>query len=287
MRLEKIITLANQKSRLRFLAMVRSLRKTGCELPVLVIPYDDNRFDLPENCTWWEQPPIAEWINGNGLWPAFKKIQCFSEKNYQFVNSDIVFLKNPEQVLQNLQGFITSCLHWNNTDHTTTDETIVAYKSRSTTWQKLVFNSGQWACDTILYPDPQALISYCENNFRETLFSKNYLYKDQAGINILVLMSNVRITNITLPPHDMESTWAGDYTRNDFETYWSDPAKMPYLIHWAGCDMQADRPIDSLFLRYLTADETKQWREYLKHEKRPKPGLIQKIRKLRNVLRSI
>jgi hypothetical protein len=47
MKIEKIITLANNKVRLRFLAMERSLRATGCQLPLLVIPYDDKLFELP------------------------------------------------------------------------------------------------------------------------------------------------------------------------------------------------------------------------------------------------
>ena len=39
MKLEKIITLASAPVRLRLLAMVRSLRAVGCQLPVWVIPY--------------------------------------------------------------------------------------------------------------------------------------------------------------------------------------------------------------------------------------------------------
>jgi hypothetical protein len=42
MKIDKIISMANQKVRLRFLALERSLRASGCQLPILVIPYDDN-----------------------------------------------------------------------------------------------------------------------------------------------------------------------------------------------------------------------------------------------------
>jgi hypothetical protein len=38
MKIDKIISMANQKVRLRFLAMERSLRATGCQLPLWVIP---------------------------------------------------------------------------------------------------------------------------------------------------------------------------------------------------------------------------------------------------------
>ncbi|MFP5042060.1 hypothetical protein [Parasediminibacterium sp. JCM 36343] len=285
--LDKIITIANSNSQLRFLAMVRSLRAVGCTLPVWVIPYDNQLFELPDNCIWWDMEPIASWIEKNKLWPAFKKIQCFTVKNYQFVDSDIIFQKNPEEVLETHKGFITSCLHWNNPAHTTTDETIVAYKNQTTTWHKLVFNSGQWACDKVLYPDENMLTNYCENNFRETLFTNNYNYKDQAGINILVLKSKVAITNITLPPFNMESTWAGDYVDAGFEKYWVEQEKMPYLIHWAGCNMCVPRAVDELFYQYLTDVEKQEWDEKIKNEKKPKIAFLQKLKKIKEVLKSV
>ncbi|MCC5657844.1 hypothetical protein LC608_12750 [Nostoc sp. XA010] len=62
MKIDKIISLANSKVRLMFLAMERSLRTTGCDLPILVIPYDDHLFKLPEGSSWWEIPEITNWL---------------------------------------------------------------------------------------------------------------------------------------------------------------------------------------------------------------------------------
>lgn len=44
MKIDKIITMANKTVRLQFLAMERSLRSTGCTLPIWVIPFDNNTF---------------------------------------------------------------------------------------------------------------------------------------------------------------------------------------------------------------------------------------------------
>ena len=33
--------------------MERSLRAVGCDLPLLVIPYDEDLFELPPNAEWW------------------------------------------------------------------------------------------------------------------------------------------------------------------------------------------------------------------------------------------
>ena len=68
MKLEKIITMASAPVRLRLLAMVRSLRATGCQLPVWVIPYSDDaesEFQLPEGCEWRHVPEVSEWSHAS------------------------------------------------------------------------------------------------------------------------------------------------------------------------------------------------------------------------------
>ena len=289
MHLEKIISLANQNSELRFLAMVRSLRAAGCNLPVWVIPYDEHKFNLPENCIWWEMPLITEWIKNNNLWPAFKKIQCLTEHNYQFVDSDIIFLKNPESILKQFTGFVTCCTHWNNPNHTFTKETLAYLKEKTTIWQKLVFNSGQWACDEKLFEESE-MINFCERQFVDTLFTRNYLYKDQAGINILVNVKASKITNITLPPYNVESSWAGDYT-NNFKQYWVNEDTKPYLLHWAGCAMYTNRAVDCLFTKYLSEREKILWNDQVQIEftkkKKFTTRLFKGLRAIKNKVISI
>lgn len=249
MQLEKIISLANKNSELQFRAMERSLRATGCDLPLWVIPYNDEKFELPPNASWWEIPEIINWINTNKLWPAFKKIQCLTTGNFQFVDSDIIFFRNPEEILKPFDGFITSCTHWNNPAHTYTPESIVFLKRKSTTWPKFIFNSGQWACNAKLY-DVNELIDFCEHNYVDTLFRKNYDYKDQAGINLLVNYKNIKITNLTLPPVNMESTWAGDYLDEQSFRRFEENEK-PYIIHWAGTPVEHNRFINQYLFKFL------------------------------------
>ena len=151
MKINKIITLANKKVRLQFLAMERSLRATGCKLPIWVIPYDDNLFELPKGSKWWVVPEIIKWLGKEKAHPTMRKYQCLTESNYQFVDSDIIFLRNPEKVLKPLSGFISSCLHWCGALHTTTPKSLNHFKSKTTTWQKDIFNTGQFACDRSLF----------------------------------------------------------------------------------------------------------------------------------------
>lgn len=274
MKLEKIITLANKRVRLPFLAFERSLRATGCDLPLLVIPYDDNTFDLPDNADWWKEPEFIEWVDANGQRPVMRKYQVLLESNYQFLDTDAVFLRNPEATLESLEGWINSCCHWNNPAETTTEESRIILRKRSSTWAREIFNTGQFACDRQLYTC-ESLIAVCEDPIIRRIVLENPFH-EQPGINILVHLSGINITNLTLPPYCMESTWAGDYTEDQFESTWTTAERKPYLLHWAGRKMDGSLPIDSLALNYLTDDERKTWLKQLSEENTS--GLPERLR---------
>lgn len=269
---------------MEFLAMVRSLRATGCNLPVWVIPYDEKKFALPPDCHWWEVSDLQNWIVKNRLWPAMRKIQCLTTSHYQFVDSDVIFLKDPETVLAPYSGFVTSCTHWNNPGHTVTSETLVYFRERSTTWPRLVFNSGQWACDRQLYT-PEQLMQFCENNYQETLFEKTWLYKDQAALNLLVNHAQVPIFNLTLPPVNMASTWAGDYQDEKYCTHLNG-TDAPYLVHWAGVPIQHEAAVNKLFFQFLSAAERQQYKVFKLHNCPPIERLKARMRLAKKAIRA-
>lgn len=253
--------MANQNVKLRFLAMERSLRDTGCDLPLLVIPYNDNLFDLPKGSTWWEIPEMIQWLNREKSHPMMRKYQCLTIKNYQFVDSDVCFLRNPQNVLEPFSGFITSCGHWHNPGETYTQQSLDLMLMKTTAWQSKVFNAGQFACDQELYDTQSLITTAMQPEFFNTCVK--FPHHDQPGLNMLVFSSGVKITNLTLPPVYMESTWAGDYP-DKYEHYWTDSDRKPYLIHWAGTRMDIPRPMNQIFYNYLTASEKAEWDEQVK-----------------------
>ncbi|NTW20202.1 MAG: hypothetical protein HGA42_11615 [Nostocales cyanobacterium W4_Combined_metabat2_030] len=261
MKIDKIISLANNNVKLRFLAMERSLRDTGCDLPLLVIPYNDNLFDLPKGSTWWEIPEMIQWLNREKSHPMMRKYQCLTIKNYQFVDSDVCFLRNPQNVLEPFSGFITSCGHWHNPGETYTQQSLDLMLMKTTAWQSKVFNAGQFACDQELYDTQSLITTAMQPEFFNTCVK--FPHHDQPGLNMLVFSSGVKITNLTLPPVYMESTWAGDYP-DKYEHYWTDSDRKPYLIHWAGTRMDIPRPMNQIFYNYLTASEKAEWDEQVK-----------------------
>lgn len=285
MKLDRIISLANQKVRLRFLAMERSLRATGCQLPLLVIPYDDNLFELPQGSTWWEIPELTSWLKAEQAHPMMRKYQCLTLGNYQFVDADICFLRNPEEVLEPHSGFITSCGHWRDSTGVCTPASKRLMSHKTTLWQREVFNAGQFACDRPLWGIEELQTVAMQSDFVETCLQ--FPFHDQPGLNLLVFESGVEITNLTLPPIRMESTWAGDYP-GDYETYWTDPQRKPYLIHWAGTPMDVPRPINQIFYNFLTPAEKAEWdkqvQEWSQLNRKKNRGWHKIGRRLRNAL---
>lgn len=262
MKLEMIVTLASAEVRLRFLAMERSLRATGCGLPLRVIPYNNNLFTLPSGANWWLDRSISDWLECWKAHPMMRKYQCLTISNYQFVDADVCFLRNPADVLAPLSGFVTSCGHWREPGHTVTNQSRQILVRNSTNWQKDVFNAGQWASDRVLFTFDE-LKNRCElPEFRDTCLT--FPFNDQPGVNMLVNSTGVPIHNLTLPPWNMQSTWAGDYP-NEYQQYWKTPEVTPYLIHWAGVRMEDSRPIDELIEKQLSSAELTEWREQISY----------------------
>ena len=275
MKLEKIITVASPPVRLRLLAMVRSLRAVGCHLPVWVIPYsadEEDRFVLPEGCEWWPVPEVSEWVGRFGAHPLACRVACFLTGGYQYADADVIFLRNPEEVLSPLDGFVSSCGLWREPGPAVTAQSRALFRRRSTNWQREVFNAGQFACDRVLFADFDALHRAAHApEHKETCLSP---LNDQPALNLLRLAAGVPVRNVTLPPGSMESTWAGDYPDEGYERFWTDPERQPYLIHWAGVSMLSPRPIHELFYRHLTPPELDEWHAHV----RTRPAAAQGMR---------
>ncbi len=257
MELEKIVTLANAKSAIQFRAMERSLRATGCNLPVWVIPYNNDLFDLPEGSLWWKDSTIIDWLGKYSCHPTTRKYQCLTISNYQFVDTDVCFLRNPQTVLEPFVGFITSCTEWNKSFFTyPTNESRRMMYAKSSTWQKSMFSAGQFASDRILYSTEELIESATHPRRINSCLEEEF---EQVGLNLLVADAGVPVTNLTLPPTNMESTWAGDYP-HEYEQLWQHETSKPYLIHWAGPALDWSLPINQIFYDFLTTSELNEWK---------------------------
>lgn len=256
MKVDKIITCVDSSFKIPFLAMERSLRATGSRLPLLVIPYTDNKFELPELSEWWEIPELINFLNKNGKNPGLRKFQCLTTSNYQYIDSDVCFLKNPAEALSPFDGFVTCCGHWRNPTHATTEKNVLLLKQKSTMWQKNIFNSGQFASDQALFTVENLIRKITEPDFIDTCL--NSPVHEQPAMNLLVATHSIKFTNITLPPYNFESSWAGDYKDNIGFNLLNSP-KGPYMVHWAGFPLIYTDKINNIFYSYMTEKEKNEW----------------------------
>jgi hypothetical protein len=249
--------MASRSVRLQFVAMERSLRAVGCDLPLWVIPYDDDLFDLPPNATWWRVPEVLAWVSAERLHPTMRKYQCLTVGEYHFFDADVILLSNPSDIVAPFEGLVSSCTEWNKPRYTYTPESAAFFYSKSSTWQQRVFSTGQFAIDRPLYTAQQLRQTAESAEFIEACI--RYPLHEQPGLNQLVYATGILVTNLTLPPHNMESTWAGDYP-GQYEHLWKDASRKPYLIHWAGPKaLHDERPISSIFRSFLTREERAEW----------------------------
>ncbi len=260
MKCEHIVALANQAVDVEFRAMERSLRATGCDAPLRVIPYSEELFDLPANAAWWHTP--VKWMKqhfGGVLRHPFQyRYYLLSCGGFQVADSDIIFLRDPAEVLAPHRGLVASCHQWHVPHFVGPSATIEALQQMSPTWQARLFNAGQFALESPVYSEAQLLAALKDRETSRHVFINESPW-DQGGLNYIVAKERVPIVNLTFPPYNMASTWAGDYP-GDYEGYWSDDNR-PYLIHWAGPTLDEPRPINELFLNFLTRDEVVQWKE--------------------------
>ena len=253
MNIEFAYTLANKKVRLQFLAMERSLRATGFDLPLRVFPYDQNTFDLPKDSEWF-LTPLHQWLTEKKAHPMCCKYYCLTQDSYFFTDTDIVYLRDPRETLSELESFVVADTEWNKPRYTFTEDSSKLLSKQTSVWLQNVFNAGWFACDRKLYT---------EERLHEVLsdqeIAKTCLYDtDQTGLVLLLATVGVKPRNLNLPPYAMESTWAGDYT-GEFESFWQDRDRRPFFIHWAGPILDEGRPINELFYKFLTKEEKDQW----------------------------
>ncbi|QDV66366.1 hypothetical protein Poly24_00500 [Rosistilla carotiformis] len=274
--IDKIITLANERVRLQLNVLIRSLRNVGCDLPVWVIPYDDRTtFQLPEGCQWWANEELYQWIGRHGLSGNHRQFQTLTTSNFQYADVDIVFLADPRGVLESHTGLVTADTEWSKPFNVAVEHSKALYAKESSTWMLQRFNAGQFALDRKLYESTELIeTAESENCAATCIGSKQHA---QPGVNLLVHQKGVKTTNLTLAPHNLQSTWAGDYP-GEYDSIWGRRGQ-PYLIHYAGESIPyRDLPINRLFKEYLSSSERVEWEvqcedklEMLKRKYSPPP----------------
>jgi hypothetical protein len=143
MKIDKIISLANRKVRLPFLVMERSLRAVGCDLPLLVIPYDEDLFELPPNAEWWGSRKFSDWLQRNHGHRMMAKYLCLTEENYSYFATDLMILEDFRSILTDHHDFVVADTEWSKPCNTT--RVRCNPSQRSSLFRLKIFNAGHFS----------------------------------------------------------------------------------------------------------------------------------------------
>jgi len=259
MEIEKIITTANRKVKLQFTVMERSLRATGCDLPLKVIPFGDDLFDLPANAEWIVDEAIFAMLKENGALMLCRKYLALMQASCAYFDTDLVHLSNPQEFLAPLPetAFVVADTEWNKARWTFTPETRAMYLRKTTLWLLTNFNSGFFA-----YKSPLVGVEEIKELLSSPVLGKmgrglSPSYSDQEGMNYLAHIGGANVTNLCLPPFFMESTMARDYSGEVYRTM--EASRRPPFLHFAGKAWDLSTDLAGIFLDFLTVEEAREF----------------------------
>jgi len=256
--IEQILSLANNAVRWQFTAMERSLRAAGCDLPLQVIPYDENLFALPKNASWLDDTAIFSAVRDAQAVKLCRKYAALVQRRCAFFDSDIIHLRDPRAALEPLPNkvFIVADTEWNKARWTFTPETREIFLAESTLWALWNFNSGFFAYEDapVNVADVTAFLS---SPIGAIARGASPTSSEQEGANFLIHQSRVEVVNLCLPPHRMESTMACDYP-DHFADLLSLPNR-PFFMHFASNVLASEARIVKLFSEFLTREESAEY----------------------------
>jgi hypothetical protein len=267
-RIEKIILLADKGAELQLKVFVRSLRKVGCGLPVLVIPCGE-KFELPPDCSWLGDSKLLGFLKSSSAHPLYCKYDALLQSNCAYFDTDIILLREPCKWLESAppDAFVVADTEWAKNQWTFSDESLKFLSSLSSCWPLLTFNSGFFAFEKALYHEDELMETIRSAEYRGTCLERKASPIDQPAFNWLVLRKQRRIFNFNLPEQYMESTMIVDYGMSRPETVLSRPLA-PAFLHFAGPRFQEDLPLNELFTSFLMPSETESWKAQIAERRR-------------------
>lgn len=267
MTFDQIFSMANRHMRLEFLAMERSLRATGCRLPLTVIPFGEPDFDLPPGASWMDISPyktlLAPWKTGSA---AFRKLSIFLQRGAVFFDADIIHLQNPEEWLAGFSPdqFVVADTEVFKNKWTFTPRTAEVFRWTSSNWQLSNFNSGFFAFENRQLTEDAIAAAFAASESDFLINSPTP--GEQSALNYLVFRLGWKVVNVCLPPYSLESTMSVDYGDN-YRELLGLPNSAPF-IHFAGGGRVLDEPIAELMLSHLSAEEAAEMKNRFLERKR-------------------
>ena len=266
-KINRIITMASPAVRLEFLVMERTLRATGCDLPLYVIPYRDESFELPENAQWLRDEELFAHISKHQSARPCRKFLALMQADAAFFDADIIHLRDPRTELGILDAdvFAVADTEWNKARWTFSEATRRVYQRKSSLWLLDNFNTGFFAFEEPVVTRKQIFDFIGDPVWGRCAREESVTRGEQAALNWLVHLSGRTVLNLCLPPRRMESTMAVDFTHmvegtlavesnQDYQAL-LEGADGPMFLHFAGGTQFSKSQISDIFVNALTPEE--------------------------------
>ena len=233
--------------------MERTLRATGCDLPLYVIPYRDESFELPENAQWLRDEELFAHISKHQSARPCRKFLALMQADAAFFDADIIHFRDPRTELGSLDAnvFAVADTEWNKARWTFSEATRRVYQRKSSLWLLDNFNTGFFAFEEPVVTRKQIFDFIGDPVWGRCAREESVTRGEQAALNWLVHLSGRTVVNLCLPPRRMESTMAVDYTEFD-DVPWADA---PMFLHFAGGVHHTQARIAEIFVKALTPEE--------------------------------
>lgn len=263
-----IYLVANKPSEQLCKNLVYTIRRTGCRLPIAVIPYDGRALTDPDLLAETRILPPSGFPSHSrdrvrdlaarldacpeGFLRRFLALDGpFDE--FIYADNDIVAISNWEPLLDHLQDndIVHQDMEWTTDGRFNfTDPSPV----RSEFGREAMLHAMNGGFFAMAKSTPLADLIPRALDWMEQHRGAIKMH-DQTLLHIALLLGDLRVTNLCRPPHNYAGPWAGDYG-NLFDLIATITSGKPTLhLHYAGGCIDRHGPMGELLASYATKEE--------------------------------
>ena len=273
-----IYIVANDKVIESAIALVKSIRLYNCQVPIFLIPFDDNYHQVAA---------ALSSLHDVRLFPNLEFVQQFTREIGQMFDRDFLALPNKMRKLAVWFGPLDEFLY--------IDTDIIVFEDIAANLDKLsevdffccdyhylseklrnvfssvvkeehiftdselqdVFNSGFWASrkGTISESKMYEILRECSQHREYFDFTQNVT--DQPILNYIILKLIPKRYNLVKASETEPGSWAGSKHFQEIDYVLYDKGKRLKYIHWAGIPIKSGSPYGQLWKHYRYLHEEK------------------------------
>ncbi len=297
---------ANDRVTEQAIAFMNSIRFYDPDVPVVMIPYDDNYQEIAKilgdrfGVTVYPDLDFIERLSqklydifGSGFFARpnqFRKQACwFGEfDEFLYIDTDIVVFEKIIDNLDYLQEYDFLCCDYQHSGGITNvfSQTVIEQRIFTEAELQNIFNGGFWASKKNLISEQDLYDTFTECAAHPEYFDFSQKTSDQPIINYMMLKRIPKGFNLVYKNGKAPGSWAGSKHFQQRDNILFDPNSNKNLqyLHWAGIKIQPGCPYWNIWKHYRYLNETAPIDAELSRPKKSKNILQQFTHRMKNKL---